>query len=522
MTLLYKSGDDWTADKLTEVWAAIEEVAINELRASYYKPQVEIVTANQMLDAYSSVGMPTMYSHWSHGKQRAAQEKAYKTGKIGLAYELVVNSNPCIAYLMEENNLNVQTMVMAHASVGHSAFFKNNYLFKSVTDAEGIVEYLKFAKSYLKRCEERYGFEEVEHVLDACHALQNYGVDKYKKPKKLNPQAEEARALQRFEQELSDYDDVWEKIGRRPMTIGADETEIPRFDPQENLLYFVEKNAPHLPAWKREVIRIVRKVSVYFSPQAATKVANEGYATFVHYYVMNRLHEKGLIDNGSLMEFYALHANVIAQPQHSQFNPYKLGFMIFQDIKRLAEGGEMVIKGGERVWEPITDEDKHYFPKLVNTDWVEATRYAMENFKDETLILQYLSPKVARDLRMFAIKDDSKKTDYYVTEISDETGFRQLRATLAAQYASETWYPDIQITGVDSKGTRGLTLTHFERDRRPISGSNSAQTLKYLADLWEYDVVLQNQNGVNLISTSGKYGASSGGSHKVSFLGSKQ
>ena len=516
--LLYKSGDDWTEDILTQAWEEIETIAREELRSTYYKPQIEIVTAKQMLDAYTSVGMPIYYKHWSYGKEFIYSEKAYKSGQMGLAYEMVINSDPCIAYLMEENNANVQTMVMAHASIGHSAVFKNNYLFRQHTDASAIIDYLNFAKDYVHKCEEKYGQEEVEHVLDACHSLSIYGVDKYKKPKVLSPSQEEARALERFERELDEYDPVWEKIGKKKKAIieiqDEPTSEIePFLESHENILYFLEKNAPHLAGWKREIIRIVRKLSQYFSPQRATKVLNEGWASFCHYYIMNRLYEKGLIDAGSMLEFYSLHAGVIAQRKFNAFNPYKLGFSIFMDIKRLAEGGEWVVEDQERVWSPITDEDRKWFPDLVNTDWVEATRYAMENFKDETLILQYLSPKVARQLQMFAFNDpDIDADEFTVTEISDEVGFKNLRSKLAAAYAMENLVPDIQITAVDTKGTRKLIIEHFVKNGKPINIEAAKKVLQYAADLWEYSVVLKtfeiNESGdsvpLNLIAL-GKY-----------------
>ncbi len=127
------------------------------------------------MDAYSSVGMPINYTHWSFGKKFIETEQRYKHGQQGLAYEIVINSNPCIAYLMEENTITMQALVMAHACYGHNSFFKNNYLFRSWTDASSIVDYLLFARHYISECEERYGVEEVEKLLDSCHALMNYG-----------------------------------------------------------------------------------------------------------------------------------------------------------------------------------------------------------------------------------------------------------------------------------------------------------------------------------------------------------
>ena len=139
------------------IYDACEEVALGELGLDVYPNQIEVITAEQMLDAYSSVGMPLYYKHWSFGKHFAFQEASYRKGLMGLAYEIVINSSPCISYLMEENTATMQTLVTAHAAFGHNHFFKNNYLFKQWTDADGILDYLEFAKKYVTHCEHRHG-----------------------------------------------------------------------------------------------------------------------------------------------------------------------------------------------------------------------------------------------------------------------------------------------------------------------------------------------------------------------------
>ncbi len=177
-------GPDWTFELLDVYLAEIDRVA-KHYGLDTYPHQIEVITSEQMMDAYSSVGMPINYSHWSFGKKFIETEQRYKHGQQGLAYEIVINSNPCIAYLMEENTMTMQALVMAHACYGHNSFFKNNYLFRSWTDASSIVDYLLFARNYIADCEERYGVEEVERLLDSCHALMNYGVDRYKRPQKF-------------------------------------------------------------------------------------------------------------------------------------------------------------------------------------------------------------------------------------------------------------------------------------------------------------------------------------------------
>ena len=131
-------GADWDFSTVQRVHDAIEQIAIGELGLEVYPNQIEVIGTEQMLDAYSSIGMPLFYKHWSFGKHFARNEAMYRAGMQGLAYEIVINSNPCICYIMEENTATMQTLVIAHAAFGHNHFFKNNYLFKQWTDADGI------------------------------------------------------------------------------------------------------------------------------------------------------------------------------------------------------------------------------------------------------------------------------------------------------------------------------------------------------------------------------------------------
>ena len=182
---LLTTDSEWTFEKLKAFDRAIGSIAA-DYGLDTYPNQIEVISAEQMMDAYASVGMPLGYHHWSYGKHFMNVEKHYKRGQMGLAYELVINSNPCISYLMEENTMTMQATVIAHACYGHNSFFKNNYLFKLWTDADSIIDYLLFAKHYITECVQRHGVEQVEEFLDACHALMNYGVDRYKHPAKLS------------------------------------------------------------------------------------------------------------------------------------------------------------------------------------------------------------------------------------------------------------------------------------------------------------------------------------------------
>src|SRR5690554_5686786 len=139
------TGSEWTFELIQKYDEEIAKCAA-EFGLDTYPNQVEVITPDQLMDAYSSVGMPEGYHHWSFGKQLLQTSKGYQRGQMGLAYEIVINSNPCIAYLMEENTLPMQALVIAHASYGHNSFFKGNYLFRTWTDASAIIDYLVFAR----------------------------------------------------------------------------------------------------------------------------------------------------------------------------------------------------------------------------------------------------------------------------------------------------------------------------------------------------------------------------------------
>ncbi|MDE1712364.1 SpoVR family protein (plasmid) [Chromobacterium amazonense] len=480
------TGSEWTFELVGEYDRAIREIAVDEFKLDVYPNQLEIITAEQMMDAYASVGMPVNYHHWSYGKHFVSTEKSYKRGQMGLAYEIVINSNPCIAYLMEENSMTMQALVIAHAAYGHNSFFKGNYLFRSWTDASAIIDYLVFAKSYIMKCEERYGIDEVEELLDSCHALMNYGVDRYKRPQKLSLAQEQARQEEREQYLQMQVNDLWRTIPKRDKDDSG--KSAPRFptEPQENLLYFIEKSAPLLEPWQREVVRIVRKVAQYFYPQRQTQVMNEGWATFWHYTIMNRLYDKGMITDGAMLEFLQSHTNVVTQPPvtarwYSGINPYALGFSMYQDIKRICQ-------------EP-TDEDRAWFPDLAGTDWRESLEFAMRNFKDESFISQYLSPKLIRDFRLFAIRDDDRDDKLEISCIHDEEGYREIRNRLADQYNLGSREPNIQVWSVNVRGDRSLTLRHTMHNRRPLEEQSAQEVLKHVCRLWGFDVRLESVDG---------------------------
>ncbi|HMM46762.1 MAG TPA: SpoVR family protein [Thiobacillaceae bacterium] len=474
-------GSEWSFELIDRYDREIARVAAH-YGLDTYPNQIEIISSEQMIDAYSSVGMPVGYHHWSYGKQFLTTQKGYKRGQMGLAYEIVINSNPCIAYLMEENTMTMQALVIAHAAYGHNSFFKGNYLFRTWTDAEGILDYLVFARNFIAECEQRHGEEAVEELLDSCHALMNLGVDRYKRPTRLSMTREQARQAEREAYLQSQVNDLWRTLPARQTAERQHKALRFPAEPQENLLYFIEKNAPRLEPWQREIVRIVRKIAQYFYPQRQTQVMNEGWATFWHYTLLNHLYDEGRLSDGFMMEFLQSHTNVVAQPAYDSrgfggLNPYALGFAMFSDLRRICE-------------QP-SEEDRRWFPEIAGSDWVTSLDFAMRNFKDESFIAQYLSPRLIRDFKLFALVDDDRDEKLEVAAIHDDAGYRAIRGLLAEQYNLGNREPNIQVYAVDVYGDRALTLRHTMHDRRPL-GDSTPEMLRHVARLWGYTVRIES------------------------------
>lgn len=262
--------------------------------------------------------------------------------------------------------------------------------------------------------------------------------------------------------------------------------------PQENILYFLEKSAPRLQSWQRELLRIVRHIAQYFYPQGLTKVMNEGTATYVHYRIMNRLHQQERISDGNFLEFLQSHTNVVFQPgfddqRFSGFNPYALGFAMMQDIERI-------------VTEP-DDEDREWFPDIAGAgDVMGVLRDVWANYRDESFISQFLSPRLIRHMRMFHLHDDpAEHQGIRVQAIHDERGYRRVRRELARQYDVGLIEPNIEVVDVDLAGDRRLLLRHQVVNGSLLNEADAKRVLQHLADLWSYDVLLKEVDATDTV-----------------------
>jgi stage V sporulation protein R len=231
-----------------------------------------------------------------------------------------------------------------------------------------------------------------------------------------------------------------------------------------------------LEPWQREIVRIVRKIAQYFYPQRQTKMMNEGFATFWHYEIIQQLYNEKKVNDQFMMEFLQLHTNVTLQlpfhhPSYSGINPYTLGYKIFNDIKK------------------------------SHKNWGEAVDAAMRNYKDESFILQFLSPEVIKDLKLFSILNDEKEAELIVPAIHDEEGFDVIRQSLSKQYNLSQNEPDIQVVRVNQRGDRSLTLRYIPIDNKTL-GEESLEVLKHLHTLWGFPVYLETvDESLNVVST---------------------
>jgi len=495
---------DWSFKSLSRTYDAIERVALDDLGLNVYPNQVEIISTEQMLDAYSSFGMPLMYRHWSFGKHFARDEKSYRQGHSGLAYEIVINANPCISYNLEDNTMPLQALVMAHAAFGHNHFFKNNYLFRQWTDADGVLDYFQYAKNFIAGAEERHGLEEVEKVLDAAHAIMDQGVFRYRRAPELTTEQRQARKREIEEYRERTFNDLWRTVPDKEGAEEATEAEKEKLArrkqlhlPEENVLFFLEHNSPILDGWQREILAIVRNVAQYFYPQRQTKVMNEGCATFCHHYIMNALYDRGQIGEGAMLEILHSHSNVLFQPDFDDrrfngINPYALGFAMMCDIRRICT-------------EP-TDEDREWFPDLAGSeDWRGALRHAWSNYRDESFIRQYLSPHLIRQMKLFDLTDNAEDSHYVVGAIHDEQGYRKVRDALANNHDPTHIDADIQVVDADLRGDRQLILEHSVRNGVGLAEDSRGEVLKHIRSLWGYEVTLSgidHDNGKQLYRTS--------------------
>jgi len=427
---------EWNMDELEDWDNKICELG-KEIGLDWYPIDYEIIDAKEMLGAMAYSGLPSHYRHWSFGKQFEQTSTRYNLGMEGLPYEMIINSNPSIAYLMTENPMSTHLLTMAHC-LGHSDFFKNNRMFAH-TDADNVLTRFKSAakrvNSYME--DPSIGVEKVEKILDACHTI------KY--------QAQRTPGIKK--KTKAEQKEVWKQRLEGDKQ-GKYENADPKRDlltKEYNLLSFIADNSRNLEGWERDLIQIVAYESQYFIPQAYTKIMNEGWAVFWHEKIINALD----MPQEYHVAFIRLH-NQVVRPHLGRVNPYHLGYKLFKNI-----------------------EEK---------EGLDACFVAREVHDDTAFLRKHLDQEMCQELNLFSYSFSKKSSANKVDDISDDEGWESVRDALLTTVGLNS-IPVVCVTKVGADHT--LHLEH-EHDGRDLELGYANKVLGYIVDLWGDDVKMMS------------------------------
>lgn len=439
-----KRGDilEYTLKDL-EMWNEKIEAIVNEVGLDYYPQEFEIISYNDMLAYEVYVGMPSRYPHWSFGKAYERLKTLYKYNLTGLPYEMVINSDPCMAYLMKDNTLLLQILTIAHV-YGHNDFFKNNRLFKVGTNAEYTLQdfknHGKIIRSYIN--DPSIGYESVEKLLNGAHGIK-LQTSRVVGEKRISDEEVKKKRLEDYKNRNTNYSIIKPYVKEAPPEVD----KVP-LNPEDDVLYFISHYGD-LQDWEQNILEVVRKETRYFIPQIETKIMNEGWASYWHYNILKKLD----LEPSLHLEFIKRHNDVIT-PMLGRINPYFMGFKIYEDIV-----------------------EKYGMEKIFEVRALE---------RDESFIRRYLTKELCEELNLFEYV--KRNTNYEITEVSDDQGWRQIRNTLSSS-CGMGMIPHIRVIDM-SKSDKTLTLEHVY-DGRELQLDYTKETLKYMVDLWKHKVCLK-------------------------------
>ncbi len=437
-------------------WDARIYERVQEYGLDCFPQEFELCDHNDMIGYMAYSGMPSHYPHWSYGKGFERTKTMYDHGVSGLPYEMVINSNPALAYLMADNSFCLKILTIAHV-YGHNDFFKNNFTFGETSPEYTISRFKTHADRVRDYVEDpSIGAAKVEYVLDAAHALafqcrRNLSVRKIPRDEMVG---------RKFEESLPRRDPHG-SIHKKPEHTPPDLHRVP-LEPEEDILLFIRDTNPYLEDWARDLMTIVHEATQYFIPQIETKIMNEGWASYWHYNIMSNL------DTPEDMRIeFIVHHNQVLRPHPGGLNPYHIGFRIWKSIYESIEG----------------DEPPDHRRKTAGRDALYATR---EIDRDSSFIRRFLTKDLARELGLFEFK--ARRGEYVVSEVADEEGWEAIRSTLIRSVGTGS-IPVIRVSDADHEGDRSLLLEH-EFDGRELSLEQAEKALMYCHRLWGRRVVL--------------------------------
>jgi stage V sporulation protein R len=452
----------YALDDLRAIDERCREIAVDDLGFDVPEIIYHLVRPEEIYFAAAN-GLPARYSSARWGAQFDEAYGRYQRGQDRI-YELIFNTRPTHAYLMEGNSLVAQTLVIAHC-LGHGYVFENNawlgavdreIMSRVVSAADRIADYMG-----------AHGRDRVEDLLDACQAIAVH-----------QPQAQLIRkaGVPEPEQRARPYDVLFpDEVAAEGEQVATERAVLrqrfPR-EPQEDLLGFIESHARSLEDWQRDIISIVRSEQSYFLPQMRTKILNEGAAVLAHQEICQRM----FLPADRYWEYERLNAGVI-QPHPGRVNPYNLGINILREVIRIA--GDPDEEERER-WSWAGEED----------DPFDRVRLVLRTYDDEALLREFLTPKVCERSRLYAfehVQQDPRR----IRVSSRETD--AIRDVLIRQH-STFGIPHIEIVDADFRGRGELLLEHCH-EGVGLDEEYARGTLTQIALLWGKPCTVRTVNG---------------------------
>ncbi len=388
-----KEGSWMNQEEQRQLEYAIDEITeiAKGFGLDFYPMRYEICPA-EIIYTFGAYGMPTRYSHWSFGKSFYKMKLQYDLN-LSKIYELVINSNPCYAFLLDGNSLIQNKLIVAHV-LAHCDFFKNNVRFSNTN--RNMVESMAASADRIREYEIAYGKEKVEELLDACIGIQEH-ID----PRLIQPNKERAKPYgnetdaPKISKPSSPYDDLW-KLDQADLQTDVASNQPQRFpaQPEKDLLWFIQEYSPYLAPWQRDIMTIIRDEMLYFWPQMETKIMNEGWASFWHCRILREMD----LTEAETIEFAKLHSSVI-QPSTTSINPYHLGLKMFEDI--------------EMRFNNPTKEEQERFGRKPNQG-LEKIFEVRELDGDISFIRNYLTEDLVRQLDMYTF--GKQGNDWVITQ----------------------------------------------------------------------------------------------------------
>ncbi|MBF0441845.1 MAG: SpoVR family protein [Oligoflexales bacterium] len=440
----------------------------------------ELIDYKQLNEIAAYSGFPTRYPHWKFGMEYEHLAKSYAYG-LSIIYEMVINNDPCYAYLLRANNLVSQKTVIAHV-YAHCDFFKNNYWF-SKTNRKMLDEMANHATT-IRRFMNALGQDEVENFIDCCLSLENlidifspfYPVKK-DKPDENNEFHRPAVHKLPSKKYMDSYINPKEFLDRQINRQIEEQQKKKSFPeaPQRDILQFLLDHAP-LESWEKRILSLVREESYYFAPQMQTKILNEGWATYWHSLMMTKL---APLHDSEIIEYCNQYAGVVASPPGG-LNPYKLGVELLRHVKKRWDKGQFGL-------EYVNCDD----PRKRDT-WNKETGLGDKKLfeirrthNDITFIDTFLDEDFCHENKMF-IYDYDPRTNRYVISSRD---FREIKLQILKQLTN-FGQPIICVIDGNYKNRGELLLEHFH-EGSDLKNDYTVEVLKNLFKLWKRPVHVQ-------------------------------